>query len=116
MSSSAYVDDAADFAKALTWVEARGPGDYKPAMERAARGARVAPGLFWRLHYRKPKIVDAAAFMNIGTAYGQRGLHRHEQTTVSPRTTLGRFLARGADALDRTADAMDRAETLKDDI
>src|SRR4051812_29266594 len=90
VSSQAYVDDAADFARALAWDEARCPGDYANAMERAARGAKVSPGLLWRLHYRRPKVVDAADFVNLGTACARRKLNEREK--VSPKTALGRWL------------------------
>ena len=111
-STSAYVDDAADFAKALTWAEAKCPGDYANAMERAARRARVSKGLLWRLHYRKPKQVAAADFVNLGTECGKRGLHRTERANVAPRTALGRWLVEAADKIDRFADAMGGPETL----
>lgn len=106
-SSSAYVDDASDIARALTWAEAKSPGDYGNAMQRVARAAKVPAGLLWRLHYRKPKVIDTADFVNLGKAYDQRGLFRQERGRIAPRTALGRFLVGAADALDRAADALD---------
>ncbi len=98
MSSSAYVEDAAEFAKALTWAEANSPGDYKNAMERAARKAGVSPGLLWRLRYRRPKIIDVADFEALGAAYEQRQLYRRERAEYAPKTALGRLLVRAIDA------------------
>jgi hypothetical protein len=104
VSSQAYVEEAALFARALTWAEARCPGDYANAMKRAARRAGVTDGLLWRLHYRQPKQIDIADFEKLGVEVGRRKLR--ETGKITPRTALGRWLVETADKLDRIADEM----------
>lgn len=108
-TGSAYVDDAAEFARALVWADARGPGDYENAMNRVARRAGVSRGLLWRLRYRRPQSVAAADFEALGRAYNDCGLQQQERTRVEPKTAMGRWLIGAAAALDSAAATLDSA-------
>ena len=99
MNASSYVEEAKEWAHALTRSESRFPGDYGPAMKRVANMARVPAGLLWNLRYRTPKSISTEHYAALGTAYAneQRRLYRQARAEIAPRTTLGRLLVRAAD-------------------
>lgn len=109
-SASAYVEDAADFAKALTLGDVGRAGDYGPAMARVAKKVGVGHSLLKRLHYDAPKDIGAANFERLARAYGEQRKAGRATAEVKPRTALGRWLVEAADKMDRFADAMDRPE------
>ena len=114
MPSSAYVDDAKSFAKALTLSEARCAGDYGNAMRRLSRQLGVRWTLLKNLHYREPKTVDAADFVALGTAYDERKLFNQARTRVEARTPIGKLFTGAADEADRAASSLDRAASSLD--
>lgn len=103
MSASAYVEEAKEWAHALTRAESRFPGDYGPAMGRVANKTGVPSGVLWRLRYRLPKAIDVDHYAALGAAYAdeQRKLYRQERAEVRPRTALGKILVRAADYIAR---------------
>lgn len=69
MSSSAYVDQAADWSNYLTLLNLRGTGDYDRAMRRTADDLGVPHRSLWALRYRKPKSVGAEVYEPLRLAY-----------------------------------------------
>lgn len=109
MSDSAYIDDAADFAKALTLADMVRAGDYGNAMRRVSRRVGVGYSVLKHLHYSAPKRVETADFVRLGTAYGKQRKAGKAAVEFVPRTALARLVVGMADALDRGADALDSA-------
>lgn len=97
---SAFVAEAAVWAKALVHAEARFPGDYQPAMRRVARRLAVPLNAIAALHYRKPKTISVDRYVAIFRAYAdeQAKKYRKERSRVA-LTPLGEALARAADSL-----------------
>lgn len=69
MSESAYVDQAATWAKQLTQTEARGPGDMENAWRRLEARYGVSWRTFWALRYRRPREITAFLFDQLKAAH-----------------------------------------------
>lgn len=69
MGDAAYVDQAADWARALTQRESRGPGDLENAWRRLEARYGVPSSMFWALRYRRPKDIMASVFFRLHGAY-----------------------------------------------
>lgn len=69
MSDAVYVDQAAQWAKALTQTEARGPGDMENAWRRLEARYGVPWRTFWALRYRKPRDLTVSIFTQLAGAY-----------------------------------------------
>ena len=99
-ASTAYVVEAAEWAKQIVRSEARFPGDYGPAMKRAARKVGVPFGLIWRLHYRAPNKIDVSDYAALGLFIDeQRKRFRGQRNDVQAHTAVGRALLGFADRL-----------------
>ncbi len=64
-----YVDQAAEWARALTRTETRGPGDQPSAWRRLEARYGISVHTFWSLRYRKPQGIDVSIFVRIQAAY-----------------------------------------------
>lgn len=69
MSDTAYVDQAASWARWLTNREARGPGDMENAWRRLATRYGVDWRVFWALRYRKPRGIETSIYARLCAAY-----------------------------------------------
>jgi len=69
MSDTAYVDEAAEWAKGLTRCEARGPGDMVNAWRRLEVRYGVPWRVFWSLRYRRPREIATSIYFQIHAAY-----------------------------------------------
>lgn len=69
MTDSAYIDDAAHWARELTRAESRGPGDMRNAWSRLERRYGVPARTFWALRYRRPKDLWASVYLRLRAAY-----------------------------------------------
>lgn len=81
VSDAAYVDQAARWARFLTQVETRGPGDIENAWSRLERRYGVPSQTFWALRYRKPKQMLVSLYFGLKAAYEaecQRQLRRYQ--------------------------------------
>jgi hypothetical protein len=101
MAAGAYVNEAREWAHALTRAESRFPGDYGQAMSRVASKIKIPRSVLWNLRYRIPKSISVEHYATLGAAYDdrQRSLYKQERAEVSPKTPLGRLLVRAADYL-----------------
>ena len=99
MPAGEYVEDAAEWAKALVLADQQCAGDYGNAMRRVARRVGVRFSVVWNLHYRLPKAISADDFEKLGASFvnEQRRRYAEERSTTTPRTKLGRLLVRAAD-------------------
>lgn len=115
-AASAFVDDAADFANALTLADMVRAGDYGNAMRRVARQVGVSHSVLKHLRYDKPKEIGTADFSRLGAAYGRQRKTGRATVEVTPRTVIGRILVGVAASLDSAADTLDREDigTLND--
>lgn len=102
MSETAYVDQAATWAKRLTQTEARGPGDMENAWHRLEARYGVSWRTFWALRYRKPREITAFLFDQLKAAHSaelerQMRLYQHEaeisKAIAGPRAALVRTAA-----------------------
>jgi hypothetical protein len=81
VSDAAYVDQAERWARFLTQVETRGPGDIENAWSRLERKYGVPSRTFWSLRYRKPKQMLVSIYMGLRAAYEaecQRQFRRYQ--------------------------------------
>lgn len=69
MRNTAFVDEAAGWAKALTQREARGPGDIENAWRRLEARYGISYGVFWALRYRKPQDIFTSVYSRLQDAY-----------------------------------------------
>lgn len=69
MRSSAYVEQAATWAKDLTHRESRGPGDMENAWRRLETRYGISVGTFWSLRYRKPQNIFIEIFAQLQAAH-----------------------------------------------
>ena len=71
MSDVAYLDQAAQWSKALTRMKARGPGDTDNAMRQIEREYGIEYGFLWSLRYRRDrlKIISKSVYDKIAGAY-----------------------------------------------
>jgi hypothetical protein len=104
MSDAAYVDQAADWAKALTRNEARGPGDLENAMHRLEARYGVPWRTFWALRYRKPEWITAFTYQRLRDAYQaecerQMRLYQHELEITKAKAGADQALVSAAAAL-----------------
>jgi hypothetical protein len=104
MSESAYVDQAATWAKRLTQTEARGPGDMENAWRRLEARYGVSWRTFWALRYRKPREITAFLFDQLKAAHAaecerQERLFKHEREITAAISGPDSVLVRAASAL-----------------
>ena len=92
------MEEASDWAHALTRAECRFPGDYGPAMARVARDIGVPGRLLWRLRYRAPKTIDVHHYAALGAAYADER-YRAARAATTAKTTMGALLLGVADRL-----------------
>ena len=73
MSDAAYLDQAARWAKDLTWMRARGQSDMKNAMRSLEKDYGIKYWLTWQLRYRRDrlKFVSGAVFERLKAAYSE---------------------------------------------
>lgn len=69
MTDAVYVDQAAEWAKALTRTETRGPGDQPSAWRRLEARYGISSHTFWALRYRKPKDIAVSVYARLSAAY-----------------------------------------------
>lgn len=71
MSDVAYLDQAAQWSKALTRMKARGPGDTDNAMRQIEREYGIDYGFLWSLRYRRDRlrIISKSVYDKIAGAY-----------------------------------------------
>lgn len=69
MSDAAYVVQAAEWARALTRNETRGPGDQNNAWRRLEARYGISANAFWALRYRQPKEIATSLFVRLQAAY-----------------------------------------------
>lgn len=104
MTDAAYVDQAALWAKKLTQVEARSPGDMENAWQRLEVRYGVPWRIFWALRYRKPRNLTISIFTRLAGAYQaecerQERLFRHEREITAALAGPDSPLVRAASAL-----------------
>lgn len=68
LTAAGAVDQAADWARDLTLMESRGPGDMENAWERLEARYAVPSALFRALRYRRPKEIAAHMLMRLEAA------------------------------------------------
>ena len=73
MSDAAYLDQAARWAKDLTWMRARGQSDMKNAMRSLEKDYGIKYWLTWQLRYRRDrlKFVSASVYDRLKVAYSE---------------------------------------------
>lgn len=71
MSDVAYLDQAAQWSRALTRMKSRGPGDTENAMRLIEREYDIDYGFLWSLRYRRDrlKIISKSIYEKIAEAY-----------------------------------------------
>lgn len=69
VSDAALVDEAAEWARALTQRECLGPGDIENSWRRLETRYGINYGAFWSLRYRKPKAILASIYLRLQAAY-----------------------------------------------
>lgn len=79
MTDSAYIDDAARWARELTRAESRGPGDMRNAWHRLERRYGVPARTFWALRYRRPKDLWTSIYLRLRSAYEAECLRQAER-------------------------------------
>ena len=92
MSEAVFVDEAAEWAKALTRNEARGPGDLENAMHRLEVRYGVPWRTFWALRYRKPEWITALTYQRLRSAYQaecERQMRRYEHELEITKAKAG---------------------------
>ena len=96
-----FANEASQWARFLVVDESSRPGDYKNAMRRVARHARVSFGLLWSLHYRTPKTISTGQYVALGRYLldVHRRKYREERAATLATTEFGRMLLRAADSL-----------------
>lgn len=111
MSASDYVAQAARWAHFLAEREARGPGDFKTAIQRVASRIKVGHSVLWRLRYRRPKDLAVSAYFKLRDAYEHecaRQMRLLEHEIEITKATTPRSDSVGA------SEALVRAERLRD--
>jgi hypothetical protein len=71
MSDAAYIDQAAHWAKELTRMKSRGPGDLDNAMRRVEREHEIDYSVLYTLRYRRNRLKDigVSIYMRLQAAY-----------------------------------------------
>ena len=100
-----YVDEAADWAAALSQGESQGPGDYMNAMRRIALKIAVSFAMFWNLRYRKPKGIYVHDYVNLLLAYADNQARKYEAAREDfiADTKIGKALLAIPDRIHRAA-------------
>lgn len=86
------VNNAALWAKELTRLEARGPGDLENAWRRLEARYGVPWRSFWSLRYRRPRDVGSAVYLALKQAYEaeiDRQMRRLNHELEITRATAG---------------------------
>lgn len=96
-----FSEEAKTWARFLVTDESRRPGDYKLAMQRVARYAKVPFALLWSLHYRPSKTIPTSQYVALGRYLldVHRRKYREERAVTLARTEFGRLLLSAADRL-----------------
>lgn len=63
------VDQASSWADEMVMRDLRGPGDLDNALHRVGRRIGVGYRLLWNLRYRRPKDINATAYLKIWSAW-----------------------------------------------
>jgi hypothetical protein len=71
MTDADHLDQAVAWAKSLTRLKARGPGDTENAMRRIEQEYGIAYSFLWSLRYRRERLkkISKSVFDRIGAAY-----------------------------------------------
>jgi len=77
--TSILVDKARSWADFLVLREARGPGDFMPAMSRVARRIGVRESFLKTLRYKSPKDVPASIYESLRAAYEAECLRQEQK-------------------------------------
>lgn len=99
-----YVDQAAEWAKALTRSETRGPGDQPNAWRRLEARYGIPEYAFWSLRYRKPKDVAVSLYMRLQAAY--RAECERQQRRLMHEIEITKEIAGANHAAVRAAEAL----------
>lgn len=96
-----FSEEAKTWARFLVTDESRRPGDYKLAMQRVARYAKVPFAFLWGLHYRQSKTIPTSHYASLGRYLldVHRRKYREERAVTLARTELGRMLLSASDRL-----------------
>jgi hypothetical protein len=92
MSDGVYVERAASWAREMTALESRGPGDIENAWRRLEARYGIPASTFWSLRYRPPKEIFVSLFVRIHTAYQQeheRMMRIHAQHLAITKAVTG---------------------------
>ena len=110
---TAVVQRARAWADGLVGAEARGPGDYLPAMTRVARRLGVSENTLRRLRYRPPKDVPASLFEKLRLAHEAELLRQERKLTHE--LALARAAGRASSPLVRAAAVVAGCEDCSED-
>ena len=99
--SSAFVEEAQDWARRLVQSESRGPGDVDNAMRRLETRYGLPYALLYNLRYRPPRDILVSHFARLQAAYlaeceRQQRLFAHERRITEAKSALGKVLVRAA--------------------
>jgi hypothetical protein len=100
---SPEVDEAAEWARELVRMEARGPGDLPNAMDRIERRHGLPPRTLWALRYRAPKDIFASVYNRLRAAY--EGERQRQLRQLQHEFILTKALAGASDPAVAAAEA-----------
>jgi hypothetical protein len=92
VTDAAVVDIATGWAKRLTQIEARGPGDIENAWRRLEARYGIPWRAFWALRYRPPREMAASIYLRLQAAYSaecQRQIRRLEHEIAITKAKAG---------------------------
>lgn len=92
MTDAAFLDEATGWARRLTQVEARGPGDLENAWRRLEHKHGIPWRTFWSLRYRPPRDLAVSIYHRLRSAYEaecERQIRRLEHDLLITRQIAG---------------------------
>lgn len=92
MTDAAFVDEATGWARRLTQVEARGPGDMENAWRRLEHKHGIPWRTFWSLRYRPPRDLSISIYHRLRSAYEaecERQIRRLEHEIAITKAKVG---------------------------
>lgn len=101
MGAAGYVDEACKWAEKLALHESRGPGDFDAAMRRLAGRIGIPYSAFWRLRYKRPKVIAAHIYFALQGAFHEEFHSKQEQARDETIAELRGDLALVMDRMER---------------
>lgn len=92
MTDAAFLDEATGWARRLTQVEARGPGDMENAWRRLECKYGIPWRTFWSLRYRPPRDLSTSIYHRLRSAYEaecERQMRRLEHEIAITKAKVG---------------------------